>query len=297
MDSGVYQIKNTKTGKVYIGSSIHLHTRLKAHLYALRSGRHHSAKLQRSWRVHGEAAFEFKVLFHCQEKDVLFYEQTMLDAWKPHEVGYNIFPTAGSSAGFSPSAATVAKLSATQRAKAKRYDWRGQSLCLIEIAELEGLSFRRLMTRVLEKGWSLERAVVTPIGKLRRTVTALGRTQTSSAWAKEIGIHLTTLSTKLSNGACIEDLVYPDKRITVGELARINGLPQGVVRKRLKKGWSAFDVFTTPPRHRAITGLKVDDVRDIRQSTDPGIVLAEKYGISPATVSDIRTKKTWRHVV
>lgn len=38
------------------------------------------------------------------------------------------------------------------------------------------------------------------------------------------------------------------------------------------------------------------DVIAIRLSTESGVVLADRYGLSPATVSDIRKRKIWRHV-
>lgn len=53
-ETGVYGILNTATGKWYIGSSIELSKRMGRHLWELRSGRHHSPKLQRSFTKHGE---------------------------------------------------------------------------------------------------------------------------------------------------------------------------------------------------------------------------------------------------
>lgn len=42
--------------------------------------------------------------------------------------------------------------------------------------------------------------------------------------------------------------------------------------------------------------LTEDDVRAIRSSTEPGITLAEQYGISPQLVSHIKTRKRWQHI-
>lgn len=44
------------------------------------------------------------------------------------------------------------------------------------------------------------------------------------------------------------------------------------------------------------TSLSDDDVRAIRGSNEKQAVLAQKYSISQATVSDIRRRKSWRHV-
>lgn len=39
------------------------------------------------------------------------------------------------------------------------------------------------------------------------------------------------------------------------------------------------------------------DVVAIRQSTEPGVVLAERYGVSEGTISNIRCGRTWRRLV
>jgi hypothetical protein len=42
--------------------------------------------------------------------------------------------------------------------------------------------------------------------------------------------------------------------------------------------------------------LTEDDVREIRKSTLPGKELALKYGVTPAGISNIRTRRIWKHV-
>jgi hypothetical protein len=296
-DVGVYQIENTVNGKVYVGSSTCLKRRFKAHRNALLAGRHHSAKLQRSWDKYGEAAFEFLVLLNCAKSDVLLYEQFLLDAWKPHEVGYNMSPTAGSCFGFKPSAENVANMRAAGRAQAKKYQWKGAALCIVEIAELEGVSMQTLCSRVLDNGWTMERAVATPVRARRRSITAMNRTQSTSAWAKELGLSTGTLLAKLSRGCGVEDLVGRRKSITVGELARLSGVNPQLAHCRIRRGWSVRDALAVDAGQSGRPKLTADIVLDIRRSGEPGIALAAKYGITPSTVSDIRTKNTWRNVV
>jgi hypothetical protein len=60
------------------------------------------------------------------------------------------------------------------------------------------------------------------------------------------------------------------------------------------------------PAHELVRGAKgeahpkskltADDVRAIRASDEKGIRLAEKYGVTAALISAIRTGKQWRHV-
>ncbi len=62
MNSGIYQILNTRTGRVYIGSSKNVSKRFREHLKALQNGKHINTHLQSSFNKHGEDAFEFKVI-------------------------------------------------------------------------------------------------------------------------------------------------------------------------------------------------------------------------------------------
>lgn len=60
--AGVYYIKNTVNGKLYVGSSVNMRNRWRRHRSDLRWGRHNNPKLLSAWNKYGEAAFEFGVL-------------------------------------------------------------------------------------------------------------------------------------------------------------------------------------------------------------------------------------------
>lgn len=79
MNSGIYQIRNMHTGRVYIGSSKNILKRFREHLGALRRGVHINPYLQHSFNRHTEAAFEFKVLEYTTnlfEREVYHLRQT-----------------------------------------------------------------------------------------------------------------------------------------------------------------------------------------------------------------------------
>ena len=63
----VYEIRNTISGKFYIGSSGNLYERWRTHRTKLRKRTHPNPKLQSSWSKHGESAFAFVKLaeFDC----------------------------------------------------------------------------------------------------------------------------------------------------------------------------------------------------------------------------------------
>lgn len=58
----VYQILNIVNNKCYVGSSTNYSKRKSRHIAGLKSGRHHSIKLQRAWDKYGGDNFRFIVL-------------------------------------------------------------------------------------------------------------------------------------------------------------------------------------------------------------------------------------------
>jgi len=106
--SGVYEIRNKINGSRYIGSSVVLDKRLKGHKNRLEKGFHKNSHLQSAYKKYGKDAFTFTKLLYCDRKNVLLYEQTLMDSFNPE---YNISPTAGNTAGCFPSVATRKKMS------------------------------------------------------------------------------------------------------------------------------------------------------------------------------------------
>ncbi len=99
MNTGIYQITNVVNRKVYIGSAVNISKRWAIHLTQLRSGLHHSPKLQRAWDKYGEAAFLLETLELCERQELIEREQRWLDKLSAAVSGYNVCPTAGSTAG------------------------------------------------------------------------------------------------------------------------------------------------------------------------------------------------------
>lgn len=90
--SGIYKITNSVTGKIYIGSSVNIGRRIYLHKWSLRTNRHHSVYLQRSWDKHGEDVFEFSLVQECATDRLQEVEQKYLDKLKPYkrDIGYNV---------------------------------------------------------------------------------------------------------------------------------------------------------------------------------------------------------------
>lgn len=71
--SGIYIIRCKLTGRVYVGSSKNVNSRLKHHISSLRRSRHASWKLQEAWHEYGEDNFEFLLLEEVVQRSVSKY--------------------------------------------------------------------------------------------------------------------------------------------------------------------------------------------------------------------------------
>lgn len=96
MTCGIYEIVNKVNGKRYVGSSVDIEARWRAHLRELRRGSHHAGHLQNSWNKYGEDNFGIYVILECERDALIGEEQKELDAG----FDYNSSPTAGSTLGY-----------------------------------------------------------------------------------------------------------------------------------------------------------------------------------------------------
>lgn len=75
---GLYEIRNTATGKVYVGVAQDFRKRFYRHRYELRHDRYHCLYLQRAWNKYGETAFDFVIIEECEMIEALLLEQERL---------------------------------------------------------------------------------------------------------------------------------------------------------------------------------------------------------------------------
>ncbi len=126
MKTGVYQIRNLKNSKRYIGSasaSGGIDGRWSDHRSELRRGIHANQKLQRAWNKYGEASFVFEILEPCEAAQCIKREQYYLDTLlfasendsRFSELGYNICRIANSSFGIKRSGETCRRISEAKK--------------------------------------------------------------------------------------------------------------------------------------------------------------------------------------
>ncbi|HEX8248979.1 MAG TPA: GIY-YIG nuclease family protein [Pyrinomonadaceae bacterium] len=125
--SGIYQILNTKSGKLYIGSAVYLTRRFTEHKRQLNKQIHNNKFLQAAWNKYGAAAFGFQILEYVSDIDLLIErEQFWLDKTNCFQknIGYNLSPTAKSILGYRFSDEQKAKVSAGLKGRKKSAEHR-----------------------------------------------------------------------------------------------------------------------------------------------------------------------------
>ena len=67
--AGVFQIKNTKTGKFLLASSLNIEGSLNKHKFMLKTGGHINKALQADWNRDGAENFVFEILEEVKVQD------------------------------------------------------------------------------------------------------------------------------------------------------------------------------------------------------------------------------------
>lgn len=89
---GIYQIKCTKNGTAYIGSTVDIYERYSHHRWSLRKGIHHNKQIQKDYNEYGDDCFIFELIEEVSDKDKLSsIEQYYMDCISNK---YNILPNA-----------------------------------------------------------------------------------------------------------------------------------------------------------------------------------------------------------
>lgn len=113
----VYKIENLVNNNCYIGSTVSLKVRWKAHLRSLEENRHHCRHLQAGWNKYKKENFKFEILeelvFENNQK-LIEREQFWLDSFSVN-LKYNSAPRAGTNYGCKHSKEANLKKSERQR--------------------------------------------------------------------------------------------------------------------------------------------------------------------------------------
>jgi hypothetical protein len=90
--SGIYQIRCSQNGKIYVGSAVNLRARWDLHRRSLIMNQHFNPHLQAAWNLYGAESFEFSVLQYVEETQLLIIEQRWIErtGCVDRDIGFNI---------------------------------------------------------------------------------------------------------------------------------------------------------------------------------------------------------------
>jgi group I intron endonuclease len=95
--SGVYAIKhNVYGGKIYIGSSVSMRSRLLSHRSNLRRGKHPCRELQDAWNANCEQSFVYEIIEYVNDEAALsLHENHWINVMKSEHGGCFNLSSAG----------------------------------------------------------------------------------------------------------------------------------------------------------------------------------------------------------
>jgi lambda repressor-like predicted transcriptional regulator len=151
-------------------------------------------------------------------------------------------------------------------------------LTLADRARKAGLNPKTVFSRVYTRGWSIRRALATPIGKgltlsdrareaglnpntvfdrvnkhgwsISRALATPKRSCSISAAARAAGIKPSLVFHRLARGWTLEKSLIGPRPTTRSELARQAGINPGTVNSRLRQGWPIERALATPADDR-----------------------------------------------
>lgn len=123
--SGIYQIRNTVSEKIYVGSAKDLKARKRTHFSQLRTNQHPNNHLQNSYNKYNNEDFIFEVIEYVDDKeDLLEREQYWMDKLEVtnQNKGYNININAINRLGVKHTKESKMKMSINRKGKKVKED-------------------------------------------------------------------------------------------------------------------------------------------------------------------------------
>jgi group I intron endonuclease len=90
LGSGIYKITQISTGKFYVGSSVDIEKRIKAHFNMLRVGTHFNTNIQQAFNTTNESDFCWEVLENCSIESMIPRENFWIAQLDATVNGFNL---------------------------------------------------------------------------------------------------------------------------------------------------------------------------------------------------------------
>jgi group I intron endonuclease len=88
MTTGIYCIRNTQNGKLYVGESKNIHKRWIFHKWKLNKGIHYIKEMQAEWTAN-KAVFSFEIIEECPADELYEKEKYWINKLNSINKGYN----------------------------------------------------------------------------------------------------------------------------------------------------------------------------------------------------------------
>lgn len=88
--TGIYLIYSKNTHKYYVGQSLNIVKRIKAHFYLLSKDKHENTKLTNHVKKYGLADLDFTILKQCPKNELNFYEKFFINSLNCYTCGFNM---------------------------------------------------------------------------------------------------------------------------------------------------------------------------------------------------------------
>jgi group I intron endonuclease len=224
---GIYFIINLENGKVYVGQTNNIKSRIAGHFRDLKRGKHCNRHLQSAFEKYGEEKFRPHIAEFCAIDDLTAREQAWMDYLGEAKI-YNIAPAGGSCLGIKHTKEFCEKQSARRKGMKQP----------LHVCLAVGMSNRTRIT-------SDETRRKLSLALSRRVVTKETRMKLSAA---NKGRPLSEDQKKKISDARSKKITAFGKTKTLIEWSAETGIPATAIDKRLRYGWSAEDALTKPKR-------------------------------------------------
>lgn len=264
---GIYKIIEISTGDFYIGSTVNFKQRWRKHLRDLNNKNHDNYILQSIYNKGEELKFE--IYFVCCREDNIFFEQRCLDILRP-KINLALDATAPF-LGRKHSNNTLEKM----RKSARRGDQSPTKRPEVR-AKMRENSWMK--TEEGKSSVSGEKHAGAKLTK-EQAIEILYSSEPTSVLAKRFNISASIIS-----------------RIKSG-VRWASARPEGFIPTKQSSLW-----YVTGKDHpscgqkNAMSKLTEKDILEIRNSKESQRKLAERYGVTQGSISNIKLQKTWKHV-
>jgi group I intron endonuclease len=329
--SGVYVIKHMPSGFCYVGSSVCCRARLWRHLCELRKGEHFSKHLQRAWKKYAESEFYVGILEEVRKDNLLKAEQVWIDRLDSYENGYNGRPKAKANYGMQWSEQQNAARQRSNKkswadprlreALSRRFKGRKRGTWSSQSHERASETLRQRHKE--DPSWRVRSRKVfsDPEIERRRTEGVRASLQDSAVYkarvqqlrkaslepsrlqhARETYFKMHDFaghgvnSTEELDAACVQ--MYQNGATARG-IGKHFGIDHKSVTARLRRLGVTVEKRYAKGEQRPDSKLSEEEVRNIRRRLSQGSKsgsLAKEYGVSTSVISEIKSRKTWKHL-